>query len=354
MTRGAQLENATLGSHLDPRRNSLNVIRLVLAASVIMWHSFFVGGFDRPSELFAFGGQLGVDCFFAISGYLITQSWVRNPSAGRFLWHRALRLLPGYWVCLVVTTVVAGVAFLASGRGGLGGYVAASHGPLQYISHNAFLVVTVHDIGGTPTGVPLPGEWNIPLWTLMFEALCYLGVLGAGMAGLLRGGRPQFILPATFGAVWLGYLAQHGFGVGGQEYGRFALMFSAGAALWALRDRLRATTAWAIGTAAVVAAALFLLSDYRIIAAMPVAYLLIWIGGTFSGPDLLRRHDISYGVYIYGYVVQQALAMVGLPGAGYAAFTVTALAVTVLVASASWLLVERRASSLKDYRRGRA
>ena len=69
----------TLGQELDPRRNALNAWRLALATGVILWHSFLTTGHHIPfmparqllSEVF-------VDGFFAISGYLITSSWVRT------------------------------------------------------------------------------------------------------------------------------------------------------------------------------------------------------------------------------------------------------------------------------------
>ena len=62
---------------LGSRDNALNLVRLVLAGLVIVCHTWMVGGFAGP----AFVGALGpwaVYGFFAMSGYLIAGSRLRN------------------------------------------------------------------------------------------------------------------------------------------------------------------------------------------------------------------------------------------------------------------------------------
>ena len=56
-------------------------------------------------------GSLAVALFFAISGYLVCQSWVRDPSPMRFVVRRALRILPGLGVVVMLTAFVLGPAF---------------------------------------------------------------------------------------------------------------------------------------------------------------------------------------------------------------------------------------------------
>ena len=46
-------------------------------------------------------------------------------------------------------------------------------------------------------------------------------------------------------------------------------------------------------------------------AAPLIAYVLLWLSTVLPSPRLARRHDISYGVYIYAFPVQQLLAYAG-------------------------------------------
>lgn len=69
-----------LGQVFDPRRNALNAWRLALAGEVIFWHTYPLRG-QLPSVRAVLQLLLcvGVDGFFAISGFLITASWISNP-----------------------------------------------------------------------------------------------------------------------------------------------------------------------------------------------------------------------------------------------------------------------------------
>jgi peptidoglycan/LPS O-acetylase OafA/YrhL len=99
----------------------------------------------------------------------------------------------------------------------------------------------------------------------------------------------------------------------------------------------------------IVLAAAFL-PDYRLVAAFPLTYLLIIIAAGIRSPRLQLRNDISYGLYVYAFPVQQSLAMLGLWQLGVPAFAVLSAAATVPFAAASWFGVERYALKLKASR----
>src|SRR3954462_8740277 len=93
------------------RDNYFDVLRLVAAAMVLVGHSFALTGHHDPhlpwsdtAELSTFGLLL----FFALSGYLVTLSWVREPRLLAFATKRALRFVPGLLVSLVVTAYLFG------------------------------------------------------------------------------------------------------------------------------------------------------------------------------------------------------------------------------------------------------
>ncbi|WP_431277443.1 acyltransferase family protein [Leifsonia poae] len=130
---------------------------------------------------------------------------------------------------------------------------------------------------------------------------------------------------------------------------RFGLMFAAGALIYQLRHRLPATW-WLVGAATLLTGAASLLPDYRILAALPLAYLLISVGALVKIRRLRLENDISYGTYIYAFPLQQVLASAGLYVLGVPAFAVAAIMLTLAVASLSWYVIEKPAMRLKRLR----
>src|SRR3712207_4339004 len=104
-------------------------------------------------------------------------------------------------------------------------------------------------------------------------------------------------------------------------------------------------------SAAVMVAVSLAAPNYRLIAAPAVAYLALAVALWAGRYRRLRlSNDLSYGVYVYGFVAQQALLLAGVD-LGWAAFTVVSLAVVLPAAAASWWLVEKPALRLAKRRR---
>lgn len=340
-----------LGQAFDTRNNALNAWRLVLAISVIVGHSFTVTG--RPSPTGIVGhllGAGGVDGFFAVSGFLITASWLRRPHLRDYLTARALRILPGYYVCLIVTAFVIAPVGVAI-QGGAALKLLLSPAPFQYVLMNIAVATLKVDVGGTPTGVPYPGTWNSSLWTLMFELACYFVVAGIGMAGLAD--RP-WVSPTILAAAVLCAALLPPFKLHAEftlqfaaASARFAIMFAAGALLYQWRDVIPARW-WLVGVSVVVVLlGGTLLPDYRMLGGIPLAYTII-VSGALLRQRLLRlRTDLSYGVYIYAFPTQQLLVICGVGVLNPNVFSIVATLCTLPLAAASWFVIEKPAMSLK-------
>lgn len=337
VTNRATSQSQFLSDVFNPRANGLNFIRLVLALGVIVWHSFALSGVDVEwHPLRQVLGEIWVDGFFAISGFLIVSSWVRDPHPVRFLRARLLRILPAFWVCLVVTAFV--IVPLATG--------VLGSGNVSYVIRNFALWVFQFDIDGTPRDVPYPSVWNGSIWTLAWEFACYLLVLGMGLTRLLR---KRATLWALFGACFAGTVAislglvNNWFLATGS---RFGIMFLAGALIWQHRDRIPVNVV-TISASLIIAVSSLALPDYRLLAALPLAFLVLAAGAKISAPRLRLANDISYGVYIYAFPIQQVLAIGGAWALGIPVFAGMAMALTVPVAALSWFAIEKPALRLK-------
>ena len=353
----------TLGEEFDPRNNALNAWRLTLATGVILWHSWPLTGrrisFEPVHQLLSDGW---VDGFFAISGFLITWSWFRHPRARDYFFARGLRILPGLWACLIATAFIIAPIAVAI-QGGSAAKLLQSRAPFEYVYRNYAVSIHMPDIGGTPVGVPFSGLWNGSLWTLIWEVLCYIAIAILGAAGLLH---RRWLIPALLALAlyWSAKLPPSSLfaeGAGAQQHmdaatdrlvmgvwaARFACMFLAGALLYRFRDVIPAR--WSlVAVSIVIVLAASLLPNYRVIAAIPLAYAIIVSGALIHNQRLRLKTDFSYGVYIYAFPIQQLLVICGLAFLNPFAFAIIAAIITLPLAALSWYLIEKPAISIKS------
>lgn len=342
----------TLGEALTAGGNSLNALRLAFAACVIVSHAWWLGGYGPEPALFGIKlGTAGVMGFFAISGYLITVSAERS-TAFEYTTARFTRIYPG----LVVSAVL--VAFVAAPLGAL-----ITRGRYSLPGALAFLESAVALLIGTantpPIGTSLLGnndrfDWDGPLWTLTWEVLCYTLV---GLAVFLAKRLSREGRGATVIVLWLfaaasgtvaGKVLAGGFGPNRTEFVLpFVAIFMASSLLATIRHRVRVGPL--PGLVAIVAVWAAYSTGYgTALAPLPFAYTVLSIGSLPHGSRIGSRHDISYGVYIYGWPVQQLLAAARLPPhvpvLGYAAL---ALALVTPIGFLSCLLVEQPAQRVR-------
>lgn len=343
---------------LDPRDNSLNLIRLVLAALVLVSHAFPLGGLgDDPSFAGESLGGWAVIGFFVISGYLITGSRFRT-SFGSYLTHRIARIFPAFLVCLAVTAFVfAPVAWYAD-RGSLAGFFSTPNTPVNYVLGNALLKMTDYSVAGTPAGVPYPGAWNGSLWTLYYEFLCYLVVGVLACWAVSR--RSALVVGAVFaGSVLVQiFLPQILTYTGPNQdvvfMAKLLPYFLGGALVYLLHERIPLRWPVALASAAVAITMVVIWNDWGGQAAAPLfAVALLWLGSAVPAPQWFQRNDISYGMYVYAFPVQQLLAMAGAHEWGVVPYILLTLPPTIALAAASWYLVERPVMRRARGRRGR-
>ncbi len=208
---------------------------------VVLAHAPTLGGFGSAPHLGSLSMQtLAVDGFFVLSGFLIIDSFRRASSTWRFLSHRALRIFPGYWMCLLVIAVVVGpIGTLLEGRP-LSDYPVASFGPLSYVIDNFLLSQGQWPLAGLFANNPYPWAVNGSLWTLMYEAGCYMTVAAVGACGLLRSRRPAVLTAAAL--VLAGLLAARP----QSQWSRLGLAFAPGGLVLVNSDRIPLSTGHAL------------------------------------------------------------------------------------------------------------
>ncbi|WCN78785.1 acyltransferase family protein [Micromonospora sp. LH3U1] len=376
----------TLADLLSGRSNGIGLIRLCLAVGVVLSHSkpLGFGASDLGYQLTGRQTNVGVMAvygFFVLSGLLITRS-ARRTGLVRYAWHRALRIFPGLWVCLLITALVVAPLIALREHGTTAGFFDNGWdrgGPLAYLQANWWTGLRQFGIQdllkeSTPWGRKGGASvFNGALWSLSYEMLCYVVVGVLAVTGVLRHAR-RFVLFLTI-AFYLsivqdwwssgqfsgppstaGSWSFHAPLVGSMSFQFIVYLgffFAFGATLDLYRERVPINDALGIGSAVALGLSL-LFGGFFVIGLPAFAYLLVWL--SVRMPRQLhwvgRKNDYSYGIYIYGFVLQQVMASLGWSRWGYVPFAAMSVAAAFAAAFLSWKLVERPALRLKDWTPG--
>jgi len=322
-------------------------MRLVLASVVAVVHGLQLGFGHQPHLGHAAYGELAVDAFFVLSGFLLAGSYLRLGSIRRYVWHRFLRIMPGFWVCLLVTALVVAPVVARIQGVPLASVFSGDQSALRFLISDAMLLMRQFGVAGLPTDVPVPGVLNGALWTLFYEALCYAGIIGLGLIGGLK--RRPWITLVTLGLFWvLTILDVAGVVVVNQErILRFSLMFLIGSALFLYADRIPLRGDIAVAAVALLLGALLFLPDYRALAGPALAYLCLWFV-VVRPPRTIPESDFSYGLYVYHWPVLQVLVVLGVNDLGRVPFLIIGITLALAAAFCSWNLIERRALRFKS------
>jgi peptidoglycan/LPS O-acetylase OafA/YrhL len=339
----------------DWRVNNFDLIRLFATLQVAIVHAithFRVPGFF--THVVDFGLRLfpGVPIFFVVSGFLISNSYEHSDSLGHYCRNRCLRIYPALWVCLVVTLgamLIVGVDVIGtlSTRDWLTWWVAQ------------LTVLQNYSPGFQwPPGVGTP---NFSLWTIPVELEFYavLPVIYSLFRLGKRGGNiPLLAICVASAALHLGFRYVD-YRTSNQAEHRFLLntvapylwMFLVGVLMqrnWSTLRPLLAGRAqwWLLGYLLLCAVATLLgieigSNTMTPLFLCPLAGLVVSSATSIPGlaARILRRQDISYGTYLYHLPVINVMVSFGLVGS--VGFAVGAVVIALLLATASWVLVEK-------------
>lgn len=366
------------------RRNSIGLLRLCMAMAVVVSHASPVGfGKAEPGAHTSGGqinlGRMAVYGFFLLSGFLITRSALR-PGIGRYIWARLLRIMPGLWVCVIVTAGVVAPVLYYHQHNSLTGFWHASSGPLSYVRAQWWTGFRQQDISGVLGRAAARGHtvydpgFDGALWSLAYEMTCYMVIGLLAVTAVLRNARgfmlavaillfvdilddmlsyPSWKAPQNLQAFYIGFpvLRDHMGPLNSAQLTYLGWAFALGAIFQLYAERIPMSDSLGM-LSGIVFVATFFFGGWYAFGIPAFCYLLFWLAVRLPRPfrAVGRKHDFSYGVYIYGFVVEQALCVLGVNQRyGYFLYLGLAFLGTFALAIPSWFLVERQALRLKDW-----
>jgi peptidoglycan/LPS O-acetylase OafA/YrhL len=334
-----------LSDYDGKRENNFTLLRLIFAWLVLYGHSFPITDprtLDPISRLmvpYAWLGSIAVSGFFVVSGFLVTASFTQRGPVN-FIASRALRLYPAAIVYSLVMIFVLGpiaktVDFSTYWQAQP--WLNAWNSLLWKWEYNLPYVFPSH---------PIPSATNGSTWTLPVELRCYIAVLFLGLSGAFTTKRTAnfalFLL--LFTVVW-NYANLPFFNNETPRVADPLLFFIAGSLAWVNRDMIQLR--WPI--ALVAAAAPFLLAKTGFREAVYVvgfSYVILFAAYRLPHVNLDKIGDISYGVYIYAWPIQQ---LVWYPGQGGLRNAVYSSAIVIPLAYLSWKLIEKPALNARRF-----
>lgn len=327
---------------------SFTVLRLIAALLVFFSHAYVLRtGHEWLIPLVNDSmGHTGVMMFFAMSGYLVGLSAERSDPIA-FLASRFLRIQPG----LTVATLVVIVGLFPFS--GMTASAYAQHDLTRDFLASAliWMIPTQNMLPGLFTSLPHHAA-NGSLWTLPYEVFCYGALLGVSLLGRTAIRRTAWAVQLLFLWAALSHGANR-FSLAGltyydsYEFFTFIPIFAIGVLLCGssraqhrsvmLACLVAVILTWRGGPGRLIAWEAFL--------ALATVYL-----GRYADLDawLPRNADISYGIYIYAYPsTQLSLLLIGTAADQALISGGMALALTLVLATLSWRLVEKPSLALK-------
>ncbi len=335
---------ATLAELSRGRDNNLNLLRLLAALAVVYAHAYGVTGQTNLEPFHAaFGiglGDVGVDVFFVISGFLIAKSFQSKPLL-EFAWARVMRIFPALWASSLLLVAVCGL-------------FTSPLGPVRFWARPD----TIHYLLKNATMLPGIGaqmrlafafngtnnEFNESLWTLPHELQMYMLLAIVGCLGLVRM-RFVYLALALFGAVAFAGNVMGWFHLLNADRARFIALFFTGVSCYIFRQHVRPRGAFLAAWLLLLALSAHRLPDplNRLLLAAGTPLAALWFGFVPGGFIRLynRLGDYSYGTYIVAGPVQVYL-MTTLHTSALLNLAL-ALLIVLPIAAISWHGLESRA-----------
>lgn len=326
---------------LKKDNNNLDIFRVVAAFMVIFGHAYVLlpraGEHDFVGKALAFdySGSLAVKIFFFLSGLLVTNSLLEKRKIIPFAISRAFRIWPALILVLLITSFVLGPLLSHSN---FSSYLA-NPSVLEY-AYKGIIMDPQYDLPGVFQANAFRSV-NGSLWTIPFEVFAYLFLAAAFLLGVLKSRALSTLIialilmdPLVGNKLVLTWLPQK------PEVLLLGPCFALGALLALWKDRWRVDAYTTSGTWLMLF--LFQESAYN----HYFFYLTLFASILFlaSRKWFLRLKpsaDISYGVYLWGWLVQQVLVD-QFPHSSIRFNQFASMLISALLGLASWYLVEKR------------
>ncbi|WP_187331696.1 acyltransferase family protein [Rhizobium etli] len=350
LLKGAQM---VIGEKLDlakGRPTGFDYMRLLLAFSVLWLHTARVTYGD---DLFLWETPLRpfiksvLPMFFALSGFLVAGSLARSKTLISFLGNRFIRIYPALAVEVMLAAFILGAIYTEYD---LSNYFTDA----QFFAYLLNVTGHIHfNLPGVFLNNPDAAMVNGQLWTVPFELECYVAIAVFFLLGVVK--RRAIALVATT-ALIVGFgLARYW-----KHESNWASMpttasgnlligaFLVGVTIYLYRDKILWDVRIFIAAVAVILWAYWFSPFGDFVAIPAIGYVTVFLGLTSPRKlGVLQGADYSYGVFLYGYPIQQAFVALGPWAHNWWLNGIVCSMIVTCFAAFSWHFIERPALGMR-------
>lgn len=331
-----------LSELLKKENNNIDVFRVFAACMVIWGHAYVLSPEDGKTDLISSllphdsSGSLAVKIFFFLSGLVVTNSLLINKDPVKFIVTRFFRIWPALALtCFIVAFVIGPLLSTLTVRE----YFSAENDVSSYVINN-LLLKTQFNLPGVFTTNSYPVSVNGSLWTIPYEVYAYALLLSLYFIGAIKYKlfNVFFLVAITFESLSsekIVFTWSHS----NSEVPMLAVCFAFGSILSLYKDvvkiDLHTPLAFLLGYCLLIG------NNYAVYLSYASIFLFIlYVSSTKALLKIKPKFDISYGVYLWGFPVQQVIAQFFLTK-GIFFNQCVSLLLSIILGFLSWYLCEK-------------
>lgn len=327
-----------LNKVLQKENNNLDVFRVIAAVMVIYGHAnAFLPGEGRGDIVarflpFDYSGSLAVKLFFFLSGLVVTNSLIEKD-VYQFVASRFFRLWPALTVVLVAWAFVIGPIVSTNSF-----YEYFTNPQVyEYVFHGLIMDIR-YDLPGVFQGGPTNAV-NGSLWSIPFEVYAYIVLVAVFLLDAINS-KPLMVVfflvividPIVGNKLLFTWLPQN------PEVNLLAPCFAFGSLFAVFKDSIKINFKCLAG--ACVVFYLFRASLYNFyLFYAAFFYFIVFVSSRAWMLKFKPRFDVSYGMYLWGWPVQQIMAQNFQP-LGVLFNQISSVIIAALLGYVSWRCIE--------------
>jgi peptidoglycan/LPS O-acetylase OafA/YrhL len=331
-----------LSAILKRENNNLDIFRILAAIMVIYGHAYALlpngGQSDFIGRMlgYDYSGSLAVKIFFFLSGLVVTNSLISKGNAYEFIISRLFRIWPALIATILISAAIIGpILSTKTIAQYFSDPLTSSYITSNISLHTSYVLPGVFELNKYPNTI------NGSLWTIPYEVYAYVILLSFFMIGISRShALAIFTFTIVAAAPILKFDFIYSLFPTNHETAMLGPCFAYGSIMAILKDKININISTATGSWALF----FILKGSKV--EMHALYsaifiTIIYLASTGALLKMKPNHDISYGVYLWGFPVQQILSMY-ISEYGILVNQITAIVISCILGYVSWILIEKR------------